>query len=164
MTDRYTIPWGTTADQVLYVLNGCSTVALSSVRWIVITGIHTPAEGEPAWPFTPGEMLVECEERVFPHGPSLDAWDTCAYSRPGGLEKSRALAEFIKAGAGRGVYQWDGERWYRPADQVDAMACLNSVGDGEGLVFVGDTDAVNRWGMDIRYPGSYTWPTPSRAL
>jgi hypothetical protein len=159
MTDRYTIPTGPTADEVLYALNDCKPVRLRDIGWFVITGTHTPADEEPAWPFTPGQLLVALNGHVFPDGPALDAWHTSACIGVRDVEEAKALAEFVRAGADRGVYAWDGDRWCRCGNQQQAMSEYCSIGDGEGFAFIGDTDAANTWGRDIQYPGKYEWPT-----
>lgn len=163
MPERYTITRHPTPEEILYTLNGCRTIDLTCMKWVVITGTHTPAEEEPAWPFAPGQILVTLNGHVFPDGPDLNAWHTSARVVVRDVEEAKTLAELVRTGVDRGVYAWDGDRWYRPQDQQQAMSEYAGIGDDEGFAFVGDTDAANTWGRDIRYPSHYAWPTPSEA-
>lgn len=152
-----------TADEVLYVLAGCRTVDLARLSLLVVTGAHTPAADEPRpWPYTPGEIVVVDRGRdgtsEIVSGRDAEAWYTGAVYMTKSLREAVALSALVRAGAGRGMYEWDGRVWFRPPDQSAAMHCWNSLGDESGA-FVGDTDGENTHGRDITYPGKYTWPS-----
>jgi hypothetical protein len=158
-----------TADEILYVAAGCRTVDLQSLSLVVVTGAHAPAPTEPHdWPFTPGEILIvqhgRDATRELLGTRDTEQWDTRALSYiTSDVEQAIALAGLVRGGAERGMWEWDGKRWYRSRDQAASIERLNSIGGDPAMVFVGDTDAGNTWGMDVCYPGKYAWPVPATA-
>jgi hypothetical protein len=123
-------PSGLTAEQVLYVLNGCQTVDLGELAACVIVAEHAPADGEPEpWPFRVGEFLFldlsrmnypsEIEPEFLGVGRDLSRWDMrdCLAWFDSDFESawllSRQLAEELPAG----MYELSDGRYYRPSDQ-----------------------------------------------
>jgi hypothetical protein len=163
----YTTSAHLTADEILFVAAGCRTVRLPSIHLIVVTGTHAPNDDEPRdWPFTPGELLVVnigADGDSFPEllgDRDIGQWDTRAVRYfTTDVRQATALAELVRGGAERGMWEWDGNRWYRASDQTASIDALNSAGSDPDAAFIGDTDGDNRWGLDIRYPGQYHWPT-----
>lgn len=165
----YTVSQHLTSDEVLYLAVGCRTVDLQSLSLIVVTGAHVPAPTEPQdWPFTPGEILIVQHSRDATREllgtRDTEQWDTRTLSYfTSDVEQAMALAELVRGGAERGMWEWDGDRWYRSRNQAASIEELNSIGGDPSMVFVGDTNAVNTWGMDVYYPGKYAWPAPTAA-
>jgi hypothetical protein len=158
----YTTSPHLTADEILYIAAGRRTIDLDRTSLLVVTGTHTPAAGEPQqWPFTPGEILIITGGTELLGTRSIEPWDTRTLSYwTSDVRSALSLSDLIRSGAGRGMWEWDGDRWYRSIDQVASMEALNSAGSDPTAVFIGDTDGSNTWGMDVAYPGRYVWPDP----
>lgn len=119
-----------TAEQVLYVLNGCEQPQLDGLWFCVITAgkryDHAAGKVDPKcepnyWPFQRGELIVLNDEygrEPFGEGRKPSKWDVATYQTQD-FERARALSELICGNPRlrRGVYAWDGQRWRRPQDQ-----------------------------------------------
>jgi hypothetical protein len=121
-----------TAEQILYVLNGCETPDLESLEFCVITGGYGHdlrgeklAVGEEAnyWPFVRGELLVlnEWGRETFGEGRKPSKWSVEVFETKD-YDAALALSELIKSGlADRdGLYEWSDGLWVRPDDQAGA--------------------------------------------
>jgi hypothetical protein len=172
----YTTSAHLTADEILFAAAGCSIIQLRSISLVVVTGTHTPDKVEPqTWPFTPGELLVvnlgvidlELEGDAIPElfgTRDVSQWDTrTLHYFTTDMRRAMALAELVRGGAERGMWQWAGDHWFRSPDQAVSMEQLNSAGGDPDAAFVGDTDGENTWGRDILWPAAFTWPTPPSA-
>jgi hypothetical protein len=121
---------GLTAEQVLYVLNGCQTVDLGELAACVIVAEHTPTDGEPEpWPFRVGELLFldlsrmkypsEIEPELLGTGRDLSRWGMrdCMEWFGHHFESAWLLARQLAEGMPAGMYELSDGRYYRPSDQ-----------------------------------------------
>lgn len=129
---------GLTAEQVLYVLNGCQTADLGQLAACVIVAEHTPTDGEPEpWPFRVGELLFldlsrmeypsEAEPEFLGAGRDLSQWDMhegmsdCLAWFGSDFESAWLLARQLAGGIPAGMYELSDGRYYRPSDQAYAF-------------------------------------------
>ena len=136
---------GTTAEEILFVLNGLTTVPLDRIVFAVITGTYTPHPSEPQdWPFTPGEILPilsgrdDSREFLGRSRPDPLDWEDSGHCvhHVEDLAAALAVAELIRSDRPRGIYAWTDDGLSYAADQ-DA-AHWQWAGDPEGWIRVGD--------------------------
>lgn len=106
-----------TAEQVLFVLNGCEPIDPASLWFCVITA---PRADGSWWPCQPGELLVvDGEFGREPIGGRKPAkWDLSDwYSQD--FDAAKALSDLVrgKPKLRKGWWEWDGAAWTRPDDQ-----------------------------------------------
>jgi len=125
MNPRLATRKGVTAEEILYVLNGQQTVPLDDIDFLVITGIYTPHRLEPAWPFTPGEILpvrhYQDESREF-LGKARDpytAWEDASWCTHHceSLDDALAVAAVVTGDRPRGYYDWTDDGLAYMSDQ-----------------------------------------------
>lgn len=138
---------GTTAEEILYVLNGLNTVPLHRITFAVITGTYTPSpysSERQIWPFSPGEIipitsdLDGAKEFLGQGRPDPQEWEDSGFCvhHVDNLAGALAVAELVRSDRPRGYYAWTGDGPSFAADQ-DA-AHWQWAGDPEGWIRVGD--------------------------
>lgn len=138
---------GTTAEEVLFVLNGLTTVPVDRINFAVITGTYTPhpSEGPQGWPFTPGEIVPvvydrdgsrEFLGRGRPDPMSYWAESSWCVHAEENLAAALGLAELVRSDRPRGYYTWTADGLSYASDQDAAHWAW--AGDPEGWVRVGD--------------------------
>ncbi|MFI0900519.1 hypothetical protein [Streptomyces sp. NPDC020983] len=136
---------GTTAEEVLFVLNELRTVPLDAIRFAVITGAYTPHQSEQQdWPFIPGEILPVIHD---PDGsreflgrgrPDPAGWKDsgfCAHHVED-LAAALTVAELVRSDRPRGYYVWTVDGLSYASDQDAAHWAW--AGDPDGWVRVDD--------------------------
>lgn len=90
-------------------------------EYVVITGQHTPADGEP-WPYRLGDLFIDSdpaapgEELVDEHGTLRTLWEVLPWPQ------ASNLSAILREGTPRGMYEWRGERagWLLAVEQEEA--------------------------------------------
>lgn len=153
-----------TAEQVLYIANGCETLDLNQIVFCVITAgsrhhIHggqiRTADEPNYWPFQRGELLALAEpwgREPVGEGRKPAKWDVATYETRD-FTAANALSQLIRGDEHLppGWYDWDGSAWTRRADQTadgdpDGVAAL--VGVSPGLWWKGGALVDPRGGAD----------------
>lgn len=147
MNPRLATHQGVTAEEILYVLNGCKTVPLGRMGFLVVTGTYTPHRLEPQdWPFTPGEILpIEHAPSDTPReflgrerDPYTDWEDAgwCTY-QDDDFEAALLVAELVASDRPRGYYEWtdDGLSYFADQDQGERVWCSRQ---DSSVVRIGD--------------------------
>ncbi len=146
---------GTTAEEVLYILNGLNIVPLDRISFAVITGTYTPHRSEPQdWPFAPGEIVPVISDRngtkeFLGRGrPDPLDWDDSSFCthREEDLAGALGLAELVHSDRPRGYYTWTSDGLSYAADQDAAHWAW--AGDPEGWVRIGDYTGRAPFGGD----------------
>lgn len=136
---------GTTAEEVLFALNGLRTVPLDHITYAVITGTYTPHPAEAqGWPFTRGEILPvvsdrEGTEEFLGRGrPNPLGWEDSSFCVrfEQDLRGALAVAELVRSDRPRGYYTWTADGLSYAADQEAAH--WRWAGDPDGWIRIGD--------------------------
>jgi len=146
MNPRLAVHDGVTAEEILYVLNGCQTVPLHRMGFVVVTGTYTPHRLEPQdWPFTPGEIIPVHHHkdgtREFlgkgrdPYEPWEDS-NWCVH-QDNSLQAVLEVAALVASDRPRGYYEWTDDGLSRFADQQRGEGNWCSWQDGT-VVRIGD--------------------------
>lgn len=110
-----------TAEEVLFVLNGCEPIDPASLWFCVITA---PSRDGSWYPCQPGELLVVNDEygREPIGGRKPAKWDLAEFYTQD-FAAAKALSDLVqgKPKPRRGWWEWDGETWTRPDDQAAAL-------------------------------------------
>jgi hypothetical protein len=127
---------GTTAEEVLFALNGLSTVPLDRIAFAVITGTYTPnpfSSERQIWPFTTGDKEFLGKGRPDPLG-----WEDSSFCVrfEEDISGAFAVAELVRSDRPRGYYTWTEDGLTYAADQ-DAAHWMWA-GDPEGWIRIGD--------------------------
>jgi len=122
-----------TAEQILFVLNGCEPINAADLWFCVITA---PRADGSWWPCQPGELLVvndECGREPI-GGRKPAKWDVEAFYTQD-FAAAEALSKLVqgKPKPRKGWWEWDGETWMRPADQAAALERWRASPDGDHL-------------------------------
>lgn len=91
-------------------------------KYVVITGLHTPADGEPPWPYRLGDLFIDCdpaapgEELRDEHDVCCTLWEVLPWPQ------ASSLSALLREGTPRGMYEWRGERagWLAAVEQEEA--------------------------------------------
>lgn len=158
-SDCYSTHHGTTAEEVLYVLNGLRTVHLDQIKFCVITGAYTPHRLEPQdWPFTPGEIIVVDHRgdvrREFLGARSFgdEVWEDFNWvTYFGSLKRCLAVADKVRSDSPRGYYAWTPAGLSYAVDQEEAYHVW--AGEPDAYIYIGDHVGRGRW-AEIRERGA----------
>ena len=122
-----------TAEQILFVLNGCEPINPATLWFCVITA---PRSDGSWWPCQPGELLVvDSEFGREPIGGRKPAkWDLSEFYTQD-FAAAKALSDLVtgKPKPRKGWWEWDGEAWTRPEDQAAALERWHADQDGDNI-------------------------------
>lgn len=91
-------------------------------HYVVVTGQHTPADGERPWPYQIGDLFIDSdpaapsEELVDEHGTRRTLWEVLPWPQ------ASNLSAILREGTPAGMYEWRGERagWLLAVEQEEA--------------------------------------------
>ncbi|MDX5563787.1 hypothetical protein PYK79_11030 [Streptomyces sp. ID05-04B] len=160
MNPRLATRKGVTAEEVLYILNGQQTVPLDRISFLVVTGTYIPHRLEPAWPFTPGEIIPVLHDRDGSReflgqrrDPDTDWEDSgwCTHQCDS-LDEALELAALVTSDRPRGYYEWTDDGLSYMSDQ-DA-AHWQWAGAADWYVRVADHAGRGHWAEQREQAGS----------